>query len=111
LQLYSCSTRIVHKNYKKGLGFAMTKHYILNLDPSAKYEWDRCTLRDPITAEHPALADLVAGAVGGCAGSYLVAIAIEVEVLEAAAIAPKPLTAMSEVPSLVPMPQRAELVA
>ena len=89
----------------------MTKHYILNLDPAAKYEWDRCTLRDPITAEHPALAELVARAVGERAGSYLVAINIEVNVLEEAAIAPKPLAPMAEVSSRVQMPQLVELVA
>jgi hypothetical protein len=89
----------------------MTKHYILNLDPTAKYEWDRCTLRDPITAEHPALAELVAQAVGGRAGSYLVAVNIEVSVLEEVAIAAKPLAAVAEAPSRVQMPQIAELVA
>ncbi|MCY7394036.1 MAG: hypothetical protein LH647_21830 [Leptolyngbyaceae cyanobacterium CAN_BIN12] len=88
----------------------MTKHYILNLDPAAKYEWDRCTLRDPITAEHPALAELVARAVGERAGSYLVAINIEVKVLEEEAIAPKPLAPVAEVPSRM-MPQLAGLVA
>lgn len=60
----------------------MTKHYILSLDPSAKYEWDRCTLRDPITAEHPSLAGLVSEAVGEQPGCYLVAVNIEVKVLE-----------------------------
>lgn len=62
----------------------MTKHYILSLDPAAKYEWDRCTLRDPITADHPALAGLVAEAVGEQPGSYLVSVSIEVKVLEQA---------------------------
>jgi len=62
----------------------MTKHYILNLDPDAKYEWDRRTLRDPITADHPVLTDLVAQAVGEEAGAYLVAVTIEVTVLEKA---------------------------
>ncbi len=88
----------------------MTKHYILNLDPTAKYEWDRCTLRDPITAEHPVLAELVARAVGERAGSYLVAINIEVKVLEEAAIAAKPLAPVAEVPSRI-VPHFAERVA
>ena len=88
----------------------MTKHYILNLDPAANYEWDRCTLRDPITAEHPDLADLVARAVGERAGSYLVAIKIEVKILEEAAIAAKPLAPVAEVPSRI-MPKLAKLVA
>ncbi len=66
----------------------MTKHFILNVDPNARFEWDRRTLRDPITADHPALADLVAEAVGGEAGAYLVAINIEVAVLEKAEVKP-----------------------
>ncbi len=95
----------------------MTKHYILSLDPAAKYEWERCTLRDPITAEHPALADLVAKAVGDRAGSYLVAIHIDVQVLEEAAIATVPALTpaltpnLTEVPSRTSLPQLAELVA
>ncbi|HTL89154.1 MAG TPA: hypothetical protein VL134_07120 [Leptolyngbya sp.] len=63
----------------------MTKHYILQLDPSAKYEWDRCSLRDPITADRPGFAELIAQAVGEQPGSYLVAVKIEVQVLEQAA--------------------------
>ena len=60
----------------------MTKHYVLTLEPSADYEWDRCTLSDPITAERPDLAQLVAEAVGGRPGTYLVAVDIDVKVLE-----------------------------
>ncbi|UBF23871.1 hypothetical protein K9N68_19170 [Kovacikia minuta CCNUW1] len=91
----------------------MTKHYILSLDPNARYEWDRCTLRDPISAAHPALADLVAEAIAGEPGSYLVAINIEVKVLEKAPaesgdrLAPN----LVEVPHNAQRPQLAELVA
>ena len=60
----------------------MTKHYVLTLDPAAEYEWDRCALSDPITAERPELAQLVAEVVGGRPGSYLVAVDIDVKVLE-----------------------------
>ncbi|NJP12219.1 MAG: hypothetical protein HC866_24425 [Leptolyngbyaceae cyanobacterium RU_5_1] len=96
----------------------MTKHYILSLDPTAKYEWDRCALRDPITAEHPALADLVAQAVGERAGAYLVAINIEVKVLEETAIPQSkslvestPPDHAPEVPIRTQFPQLAPLVA
>ena len=89
----------------------MTKHYILNLDPDAKYDWDRRTLRDPITADHPALADLVAQAVGEAPGSYLIAVNIEVKVLEkAAADAVKPFSASKELPH-TQLPQLTELAA
>jgi|GEM_PF-662952 len=64
----------------------MQKHYILTLDPTAKYEWDRCTLRDPMTAARPDLAQLVRDAVGEASGNYLVAIKLEVEVLEQTAV-------------------------
>jgi hypothetical protein len=89
---------------------AMTKHYILSLDPSAKYEWDRCTLRDPINADHATLAGLVAQAVGGQPGAYLVAVNVEVQVLEAASeqvMLPAPV----EVPSLAQLLPLKERVA
>ncbi|WP_448562140.1 hypothetical protein [Trichothermofontia sp.] len=65
----------------------MQKHYILTLDPTAKYEWDRCTLRDPMTAARPDLAQLVREAVGEASGHYLVAIKLEVDVLEQTPVA------------------------
>ncbi len=63
----------------------MIKHYILSLNPTAKHEWDRCILRDPLTAKRPDIAKLTAEAVGANAGSYLVSVNIEVTVLEEAA--------------------------
>lgn len=90
----------------------MTKHYILHLDPSAKYEWDRCSLRDPITADRPNFAELIAQAVGEQPGSYLVAVNIEVQVLEQAAPQPELVhPVMAELPTRAPMPQLQELVA
>jgi hypothetical protein len=74
----------------------MRKHFILNLNPNAQFEWERCTLHNPITAGQPNLAQLVAQLVAQLAapaiapdehpGTYLVAVNIEVEVLETAAI-------------------------
>jgi hypothetical protein len=61
---------------------AITKHYVLNLNPTAQHDWERCALRHPITAERPDLGSLIAEAIGGEPGSYLVAIDIEVKVLE-----------------------------
>ena len=65
----------------------MIKHYILSLNPTAKHDWDRCILRDPLTAKRPDIAKLIAEAVGADTGSYLVSVNIEVQVLEQAAIA------------------------
>ncbi|WP_414566816.1 MULTISPECIES: hypothetical protein [unclassified Anabaena] len=64
----------------------MIKHYILNLNPTAKHEWDRCILRDPLTAKRPEIAKLIAEAVGADTGSYLVSVNIEVQVLQEAAV-------------------------
>lgn len=62
----------------------MTKHYILSLNPTAKHDWDRCTLRDPISGKRPELAKLIAEAIGAEPGTYLVSVNIEVKVLEQA---------------------------
>lgn len=66
---------------------AMTKHYILSLNPTAKHEWDRCILRDPITAKRPEFAKLIAETIGAEPGTYLVSVNIEVKVLEQAGMA------------------------
>lgn len=60
----------------------MTKHYILSLNPHAQYDWEQCSLRDPITSTQPDFANLIAQAVGDETGTYLVAVNIEVKVLE-----------------------------
>lgn len=62
----------------------MTKHYILSLNPTAKHDWDRYVLRDPIAAKRPEMAKLIAEAIGAETGTYLVSVNIEVKVLEQA---------------------------
>ncbi|MCL1469921.1 hypothetical protein [Argonema antarcticum] len=88
----------------------MTKHYILSLNPNAKHDWDRCTLRDPLTAKRPEFAKLISEAVGEKAGSYLVSVRIEIEVLEKA-----PISQFEQLPLHLPEisvhSQRQELVA
>ncbi len=64
----------------------MIKHYILSLNPTAKHDWDRCILRDPLTAKRPDISKLIAEAVGADTGSYLVSVNIEVQVLEQATV-------------------------
>ena len=88
----------------------MTKHYILNLNPTAKHDWDRCVLRDPITAKRPELAKLIAEAIGAEPGTYLVSVNIEVKVLEQASMPQAeqlPLT-LTDIPV---HPQLQEMVA
>ena len=88
----------------------MTKHYIFSINPNAQYEWEQCSLRDPITAERPDFASLIAEAVGDETGSYLVAVNIEVKVLEKAAT-PQPQRVPIDVPGVAINSQPSELVA
>ncbi|HEY9637670.1 MAG TPA: hypothetical protein V6D14_30030 [Coleofasciculaceae cyanobacterium] len=117
--------KIVQKYYNREVGFdrrltsepleiqgfsSMTKHYILSINPNAQYEWEQCILRDPLTAERPDFASLIAQAVGEEAGSYLVAINIEVKVLEKASIS-QPQKVPVEVVAVAVNPPPSELVA
>lgn len=88
----------------------MTKHYILSINPNAQYEWDQCILRDPLTAVRPDFATLIAEAVGDETGSYLVAVSIEVKVLEKTATVQLQKVPV-EVPAVAVNPQPSELVA
>ena len=60
----------------------MTKHYILSINPQAKHNWDKCTLRNPLTGEHLDLTEAIAQAIGNQPGSYLIGVQIDVEILE-----------------------------
>ncbi|MGB3208010.1 MAG: hypothetical protein WBB28_23760 [Crinalium sp.] len=87
----------------------MTKHYVLSLNPNAQHEWDRCTLRNPISAERPDLASMLAEAVGEEAGDYLVSVSIEVKVLEKAPLPQKERSI--DVPTVPAVQPLKELVA
>jgi len=60
----------------------MNKYYILNLDPQAVHEWDRCVIRNPMTGARPDLNEEIARAVDGREGSYLVKVSLQVEILD-----------------------------
>lgn len=60
----------------------MNKYYILQLDPQAAYEWDRCVLRNPMTGERPDLNAEIAKFMDSRAGSYLIKVNLEIEILE-----------------------------
>jgi hypothetical protein len=64
----------------------MAHHFVLSIHPQAQYDWDKCTIRNPITGERPDFTEIIAQAVGHEAGSYLICVNIEVQVLEKAAI-------------------------
>jgi hypothetical protein len=89
---------------------SMTKHFILSINPNAQYEWDRYILRDPLTAGRPELASLIAEAVGDETGSYLVAVNIEVTVLEKAQN-PQLQRVPADVPAVAAKQHPSELVA
>ncbi|MEW6493406.1 MAG: hypothetical protein AB1589_13015 [Cyanobacteriota bacterium] len=88
----------------------MTKHYILSINPNAQYEWDQYILRDPLTAGRPDFASLIAEAVGDETGSYLVAVNIEVTVLEKEPN-PQSQKVTADVAAVAVKPQPSELVA
>ena len=60
----------------------MDRHYILNLNPQASHDWDRCVLRNPITGDRPDLTAEIAKQLQNQAGSYLIKVSLQVEVLE-----------------------------
>ena len=70
----------------------MNQHYILNINPQANHEWDRCVLRNPITGERPDLQNAIADAVQNQPGSYLIKVSINVEILEKTVTIAKPTT-------------------
>lgn len=88
----------------------MKKHYILSINPNAEYDWEQFILRDPITAVRPDFASLIAEAVGDETGSYLVAVNIEVKVLEKAST-PQTQKSSVDIPAVAVNSQRPELVA
>ncbi len=69
----------------------MNRHYILSINPQANYEWERCVLRNPITGQHPNLTEAITQCLATKentklieqqAGSHLVKVSINVEILE-----------------------------
>ena len=86
----------------------MNQHYVLNINPQAHYDWDKCVLRNPITGERPDFTTLVAQAVGDEPGAYLISVNVEVKVLEQASAKPEakvpkttPVNASAKLPQLV----------
>jgi hypothetical protein len=88
----------------------MTKHCILNFNPQAEYEWDRCVLKNPLTGERLDLTDAIAEAMGREAGSYLISVNIEVRVLDKTAI-PQTYYKTVELPAHKPVVGAKKLLA
>lgn len=68
----------------------MNQYYILQLDPQAAHEWDRCVLKNPMTGARPDLTEVVARAIEGQQGSYLIRVNLQIEVLEQNLAVPSP---------------------
>ena len=95
----------------------MMKHFVLNLNPTAQFEWERCALQHPITAEQPNFADLIAASVTESihdgrsllvdarpSGSYLIAVKLEVTILESHISESIPETIPDSFPSSIALP-------
>ncbi len=86
----------------------MMKHFVLNLNPAAQFEWERCSLHHPITAEQPDFAELIASSVRESvqnpdrSSSYLIAVKLEVVVLESSVAESAADTVAEIVPNTVP---------
>lgn len=81
-------------------------HYVLHIDPQARYDWERCRLEHPLTGAVCDPGEAIAAALGDRPGRYLVAVRWEVEILEcqpAAALparaAPTPLKSVPQLPA------------
>ncbi|NJP12689.1 MAG: hypothetical protein HC866_27170 [Leptolyngbyaceae cyanobacterium RU_5_1] len=57
------------------------KHFVLTIDPT--HTWDKLALRDPLNHEQADLAKLAAVAVGSHPGRYLIAVSVQVSIVEA----------------------------
>jgi hypothetical protein len=88
----------------------MTKHCILNFNPQAEYEWDRCVLKNPLTGERLDLTEAIAEAIDRETGSYLISVDIEVRVLDKTAI-PQTFHQTVELPAHKPVVRGKKLLA
>lgn len=60
----------------------MSNHVVIEFDPSAQYEWNRCAIRSLFSHGDVDLKQLVAAAIDQKPGHYLAKITVCVEVLE-----------------------------
>ena len=79
-------------------------HYVLHIDPQARYDWERCRLEHPLTGTTCDPSEAIAAAIGKRPGRYLVAVRWEVEVLECQPVkalpAPATSTPLTSLPQL-----------
>lgn len=60
----------------------MSKHLIIEIDPNAKYEFNRVAIRSPFSYDEPDLKQLVRDALENNPGHYIAKVSVVVEVVE-----------------------------
>lgn len=60
----------------------MSNHVVIEFDPNATYEWNRCAVRGLFSHGDVDLKELLAEAIQNKPGHYLAKISVSVEVLE-----------------------------
>jgi len=78
-------------------------HYVLHIDPQARYNWERCRLEHPLTGAACDPSEAIAAALGDRPGRYLVTVRWEVEVLDYQPVNALPTPAVAA--PLTPLPQ------
>jgi len=79
----------------------MPNHVVIELDPNAVYEWNRCAVRGLFSHGDVDLKELLAEAIANKPGHYLAKVSVVVEVLEYSPLH-EPETADREVISIAP---------
>ncbi len=60
----------------------MSKHVVIEFDPNAVYEWNRCAVRGLFSHGDVDLKELLAEAIQNKPGHYLAKVSVSVEVME-----------------------------
>lgn len=64
------------------------KHFVLQVNPQARYSWERCRLSHPLTGEVCDPSEAIAAEIGNQPGTYLLAVRLDVTVLDGQAVEP-----------------------
>jgi len=100
---YSLEVAILIPQHNHHRRIMSTNHYILHIDPQARYNWEHYRLEHPLTGMICDPSEEIAQALGNLPGRYLVAIRWEVKILECLPV--KTLAAPPATAPLTPIPQ------
>jgi hypothetical protein len=79
----------------------ISQYCVVEIDPSSKYEWNRCSVRDPLSVGDVDFKHLIASALGADKGSYLVEVRLEVKPLTSRALEPEEPEAIEELDEVI----------